>query len=108
MNGKELEVYKMGFENLTLEKKGPLCLLTLNHPPVNAWNWAITVDFQRAIEEVANDEATRVLIVTGRGEKCFSAGLDVHDAANMDKTSPKARETWMRIDRFSKRVIAAI
>jgi enoyl-CoA hydratase/carnithine racemase len=50
----------------------------------------------------------RVVIITGAGEKCFSAGFDVSDASNSHQTSPKARKLWRRIDRFPKPVIAAI
>ena len=96
------------YKNLTLENKGHVCLLVLNRPPVNVWNWAMMDEFEKAIDEVESDEDTRVLIITGGGDKCFSAGLDVNDAANMHKIRPKARETWMRIDRFSKPVIACI
>ena len=49
-----------------------------------------------------------MLIITGAGEKCFSAGFDVSDAANSHITSPKGRDIWTRIDQFSKPVIAAI
>lgn len=49
-----------------------------------------------------------MLILTGAGEKCFSAGFDVSDAANSHVTSPKGRALWTRIDQFSKPVIAAI
>jgi enoyl-CoA hydratase/carnithine racemase len=48
------------------------------------------------------------VILTGAGEKCFSAGFDVRDAANAAEISPKGRELWRRIDRFPKPVIAAI
>ena len=50
----------------------------------------------------------RVVILTGAGDKCYSAGFDVSDAANSHKTSPKGRDLWRRIDRFPKPVIAAI
>jgi enoyl-CoA hydratase/carnithine racemase len=49
-----------------------------------------------------------VLIITGGGEKAFSAGFDLSDSANSHKTSPKGRELWTKLDRFSKPVIAAI
>jgi enoyl-CoA hydratase/carnithine racemase len=65
-------------------------------------------DFEKAIDEVENDREVRVLILTGGGEKCFSAGFDVSDAANAHKISPKGREIWTRVDRFPKPVIAAI
>ena len=98
----------MKLENIILTKKNFIGIITLNHPPVNAWNWATMQDFERALDDVENDHDVRVVIITGAGEKCFSAGFDVSDTANAPKTSPKARQLWRRIDRFSKPVIAAI
>jgi enoyl-CoA hydratase/carnithine racemase len=98
----------MQLENIILTKEAHLATIIINHPPVNSWNWATMQDFERALDETENDADVRVLIITGAGEKCFSAGFDVSDAANAHKTSPKARELWRRIDRFPKPVIAAI
>ena len=98
----------MAYDNLVLEKKGHIAIITLNHPPVNAWNLGLMEDFEKAIDEIENDQDVRVLILTGGGEKCFSAGFDVSDAANAHKISPKGREIWTRVDRFPKPVIAAI
>ncbi len=98
----------MAYENLNVEKEGHVCIITLNHPPVNAWNLGLMEDFEKAIDEIENDQDVRVLILTGGGEKCFSAGFDVSDAANAHKISPKGREIWTRVDRFPKPVIAAI
>jgi enoyl-CoA hydratase/carnithine racemase len=98
----------MAFQNLSLEKKDHIAVVTLNHPPVNAWNWAMMSEFEAAIDGLEGDREVRVVVVTGSGERCFSAGFDVGDAANADKTSPKGRELWTRIERFSKPVIAVI
>ncbi len=98
----------MSYENLVLERKDHIAIITLNHPPVNAWNLGLMEDFEKAIDEIENDRDVRVLILTGAGEKCFSAGFDVSDAANAHITSPKGRKLWTRLDRFSKPVIAAI
>ena len=98
----------MQLENIILKKQKYLATITINHPPVNAWNWATMQDFERALDAVENDSDVRVVIITGAGEKCFSAGFDVSDAGNANQTSPKARELWRRIDRFPKPVIAAI
>src|SRR5210317_630133 len=98
----------MAYENLIVEKKEHICIITLNHPPVNAWNWGLMSDFEKAIDDVENDQEVRVLIITGGGEKAFSAGFDLSDSENRHKTGPKGRELWTRIDRFSKPVIAAI
>jgi enoyl-CoA hydratase/carnithine racemase len=98
----------MSFEYLITEKRGHIGIITLNHPPVNAWNLGLMEDFEKAVDEIENDKDVRVLIITGGGEKCFSAGFDVSDAANSHIISPKGREIWTRLDRFSKPVIAAI
>jgi enoyl-CoA hydratase/carnithine racemase len=98
----------MDYENITLEKKDHIGIITIDHPPVNAWNLATMEDFESAVEEVEKDREIRVVILTGAGEKCFSAGFDVKDAANSHKISPKGRELWKKIDCFPKPVIAAI
>ena len=98
----------MPYDNLIIEKKDHIGIITFNHPPVNAWNLGLMEDFEKAVDQIENDSEVRVLILTGAGEKCFSAGFDVSDAANSHITSPKGREIWTRLDRFSKPVIAAI
>ena len=98
----------MVYENLIVDTKGHIRIITLNHPPVNAWNWGMMADFEKAVNDVENDPEVRVLIITGGGEKAFSAGFDLSDSANSHKTSPKGRELWTKLDRFSKPVIAAI
>lgn len=98
----------MKSENIILEKKGHIGIITFDHPPANAWNLAAVEEFEQAVDTLENDSDTRVVILTGAGEKCFSAGFDVSDAANASKISPKARALWTRIDRFPKPVIAAI
>ncbi len=98
----------MQLDNIILTKQKYMATITINHPPVNAWNWATMQDFEQALDAVENDSDVRVVILTGAGEKCFSAGFDVSDAGNAHQTSPKARQLWRRIDRFPKPVIAAI
>ena len=98
----------MSYNNLIIERKGHIAIITLDHPPVNAWNLGLMEDFEKAVDEIEDDRDVRVLIITGTGEKCFSAGFDVSDAANAHITSPKGREIWTRLDQFSKPVIAAI
>jgi enoyl-CoA hydratase/carnithine racemase len=98
----------MQLDNIILTKRKHVAIITIDHPPVNAWNWATMQDFEKALDAVENDSEVRVVIITGAGDKCFSAGFDVKDAVNAHKTSPIARELWRRIDRFPKPVMAAI
>ncbi len=98
----------MEFQNILYAKQEHIAILTLNRPPTNSVNLATLLDIDKALDEVEADKEVRVLIVTGAGDKGFSAGFDITDAANAEKTGPKGQEVWTRIDRFFKPVIAAI
>lgn len=95
-------------ENIKVEKKGNIAIVKIDHPPANAWNLATVEGFEKAIADAESDKEVRVIIVTGAGEKCFSAGLDLSDVDNVDKIGPKGNNLWRKIDRFEKPVIAAI
>ncbi len=98
----------MELENIILEKMDRIAVATIDHPPANAWNLATMLEFETVVDDLESDKNVRVVVITGGGEKCFSAGLDVSDAANSRETGSKGRELWRRIDRFPKPVIAAI
>lgn len=98
----------MDFENITYEKQGHIAILTLNRPPANSINLATLEEIDRALDNTAESNDVRVLVITGAGEKGFSAGFDVSDAANSDTAGPRGQAVWTRIDRFHKPVIAAI
>jgi enoyl-CoA hydratase/carnithine racemase len=98
----------MEFQNILYTKQGYIGTLTLNRPPANAINLATLLDIDKALDEAEADKEIRCLIITGAGEKGFSAGFDVSDPAGAGATGPKGQEVWTRIDRLSKPVIAAI
>lgn len=93
---------------LDFEYENSIAIITIDHPPANTWNLATLTEFEEVINRIEDDRSVRVLILTGGGDKCFSAGFDVTDAANSPVISPKARNLWRKIDRFSKPVIAAM
>ncbi len=98
----------MSFQHILLEQKEHISILTIDHPPANAWNLAAMEELKERLDYLENDRQTRVVILTGAGEKIFSSGFDVSDAANAPKTSPLGRELWRRLDRFPKPTIAAL
>ncbi|MFC1895229.1 enoyl-CoA hydratase/isomerase family protein [Thermodesulfobacteriota bacterium] len=84
-------------ESVVLEKRGHICVLTINRPPANAWNLAILEAFESGLDEVENDGDLRAIILTGAGEKCFSAGFDVSDAAHAEKTGRKVERESVQL-----------
>lgn len=98
----------MELTNVLLEKKDHVAIITINRPSANSWNLGAMEDFEKIINDVENDKSVRAVIITGAGDKCFSAGFDVSDAGNAVKTAAMGRDLWRRVDRFSKPVIAAM
>jgi enoyl-CoA hydratase len=59
-----------------------VAVLTLNRPDQrNALSRALQTALAEAIEGAASDDGVRVLILTGAGERAFSAGLDLKEVA---------------------------
>ncbi len=78
----------MGFENILLEKRAPLGIVTLNRPRVlNALNAATLAELTTAIEDLAADPEIRVVLLTGAGPKAFAAGADIAELAGLDADS---------------------
>lgn len=53
--------------------------ITVDRPPLNVLDIATMVELESAIAFAAADETAKVLVLTGAGEKVFSAGVDVLD-----------------------------
>lgn len=98
----------MGRNDILVQINDHICTLTIDHPPANAWNLETMGEFERALREAEDDRNVRAVIITGAGERFFSAGFDVRDAANAEKTSQKGQELWKKVDCFPKPVIAAV
>lgn len=97
----------MSYQNITVTTKDFVSTITLNRPPANAINLGIREELNQAVIELEQSRDTRVVIITGAGDKGFSAGMDVADIANINK-GPNGNDVFNRIDRFTKPVIAAI
>ena len=72
----------MAFENLLYEKRDGIGFLTFNRPKVlNALNHKTMEELDEILAEARQDNAVRVLILTGAGEKSFVAGADISELA---------------------------
>src|SRR5260370_25557597 len=67
----------MAYENLLYEKKDGMAYITFNRPKVlNALNRKTIEELHHALLDAKNDDAVRVVILTGAGGKAFVAGGD--------------------------------
>jgi enoyl-CoA hydratase len=104
----------MEFKFIVYEKSEGVATITLNRPEaLNAFSNDVVEEILRALEDVKSDENVRVIVLTGAGEKAFSAGADIKSMVGM--TSLKARELslmgerlCLALENFEKPVVAAI
>lgn len=67
----------MGNALLTLDRRGPLAVVTAERPAVlNALNPDLLTELIRAIRELGDDPSVRVIVLTGSG-RAFMAGADI-------------------------------
>jgi enoyl-CoA hydratase len=74
------------YEHILVEQEAGVGILTLNRPDVlNAMNNKLTSELQDAVREMALDDAIGCIVITGSGEKAFSAGGDIHEQRENDR-----------------------
>jgi enoyl-CoA hydratase len=97
--------------NYTTEKG--VALLTLNDPPVNAYTHEMFRELDTCILEARFDNDVHVIVITGHGDKYFSAGANINMLRESDPTFKyyfclHANETLSRLEQTPKLTIAAI
>ena len=102
----------MAYENIVVETRGRVGLITLNRPKqLNALNDALMDELQDALTDFDRDDAIGAIVLLG-SEKAFAAGADVSamkDRSYMDvyKTNFITRN-WEGLRSIRKPVIAAV
>lgn len=70
-------------ENILIEKNDNVAVVTINRPnKLNALNKATIQELHNGFKLLNEDKDTKVIIVTGSGEKAFVAGADISEFAN--------------------------
>jgi enoyl-CoA hydratase/carnithine racemase len=66
------------YEYLICENEEGVTIITLNDPPkLNALNLTMQTELLDALRHVRDDDDTKVIIITGAGEKAFCVGADI-------------------------------
>lgn len=103
----------VSFQTLLLEIADGIATLTVNRPDKrNALNAQVRAELLRALDQLRADDAARVVIITGAGEKAFIAGADINEFAERTPIEQRAvmaeRRIFDEIAEFPKPVIAMI
>ena len=85
----------MPYEHILLEKEEGVAIITLNRPEVlNAMNRKLNQELHDAVVSMNADDEIGCLVITGAGERAFSAGGDIHEQRETAQLSPEEQEAW--------------
>jgi len=100
------------------ETLGPVTLLTLNRPhKLNALDYDLIRKLMTLLDELEEDDEVRAIVLTGAGDRAFSAGADVAcfaasvrrgQAVALREFVRRGQRLTARIETFPKPIIVAV
>ena len=92
---------------------GGIGIITMDDPPANTYTYEMNRQLDEAILKARMDNDVHVIVLTGAGDKFFSAGANIKMLASVDPTFKyyfclHANETLLRLEHTPKLVIAAL
>ena len=70
----------MDYEHILVEIEDRVAVVTMNRPEVlNAMNHKLNDELHHAVRESNSDDGVGCIVITGAGERAFSAGGDIHE-----------------------------
>jgi enoyl-CoA hydratase len=97
-----------------VEREGAVAIVTIDRQEaMNALDLATLTELRDRLRELADDRTTRVVILTGAGEKAFVAGADIKYMSGLDVSQAQqwgalGHETGRLLETMPKPTIAAI
>ena len=102
------------YQTVKLSVEGRAAIITIDHPPANAFNSQVLEDLDAAFDEATADQQVKVIIITGAGQ-FFIAGADINeilerkaDQEALLEFGKKGHNLFFKIEKSTKPVIAAI
>ena len=75
----------MSYTNILSQFSGGITVITINRPSkLNALNKDTIQELHDALDEANSDKDTKVIVITGSGEKAFVAGADISEFADFN------------------------
>ena len=75
----------MAYEHILVDIEDGVAILTLNRPEkLNAMNRKLGQELHHAVKQMEADDAIGCIVITGAGERAFTAGGDIHEQLSND------------------------
>jgi 3-hydroxyacyl-CoA dehydrogenase len=95
---------------IQLTKENDIAVITINNPPVNALSPGVPEGISEALDQIAQDAATKAVVLIGRG-RTFIAGADIKEFGKMTSGKPRGAGLLpflLKLEDHSKPVVVAI
>ena len=74
----------MAYEFILTERFDAVAVITLNRPDkLNGLSFPLVRELDEALTQCEADDGIKAVILTGAGERAFSAGADIHEMAGL-------------------------
>jgi len=74
------------YDHILLEEENGVGIVTMNRPDVlNAMNRQLTIELHDALQSYVANNDIGCIVITGAGERAFSAGGDIHEQRENDR-----------------------
>jgi len=107
---KKNNVTQKNFQNIIFETKAEKAFLTINRPPLNILNIAVMEEMNQALSSLAGNKEVKVVVISGSGEKAFSAGVDItdHTADKAEKMLQVFHDIFRNMLKLDQVTVAAL
>ena len=78
-------------EVLIVERDGNMVSMTMNRPPANAVNFELIAALLQAINALSAEESSPGIVLTGSGDRFFSAGGDIKEVVGIEIAAPRIK-----------------
>ena len=90
----------MAYEHILVEVEDGVAILTMNRPEkLNAMNRKLGQELHHAVKQMEADDAIGCIVITGAGDRAFSAGGDIHEQLSDDARYSEAEMDAKRDNR---------
>jgi len=108
----------MSYETITYEKNGPIATVTFNRPEKhNPWSVQVSEEIVEVFTAMEADPEVLVTVLTGKGNKAFSAGADLANprthrvsspGEHLATITPRGFAVFNTVTDYPKPVVAAV
>jgi enoyl-CoA hydratase len=105
----------MAYKYVLVDREDGIAVVTINRPDkFNALNEEVVADIGAAVDELAEDDEVRAIVLTGAGEKAFVSGADIGLLQGLESPqaaaahSRRGQALTLKIEHLPKPVIVAL